>query len=443
LNTLKKVKIGDFLTERTGRYKPDDPTISKYQRLDKIDFSGTIHLSTKPTKTDMILVQPGDLVISGINVAKGAVSVYQGTEPVCATIHYSSYTFNKKIVDLDFFRFFVKSPVFLEELKRQVKGGIKTEIKPKHLLPLEISIPDLSEQKIIVATVSNSLKKTEDLQKEIDSQNDYVKLLRQNILQEAIEGKLTADWRKQNPVQKGNPDYDAEALFEQIQKERINEKKQKELSLITNEEKPFEIPEGWKWVRLGDIIKEPPRNGYSPKAVDFETSIKTLKLGAVTYGVFDPNEYKYINEEIPKDAYCWLQNGDFLIERSNSIEYVGICAIYTGKDNEFMYPDLLMRFRTQDILSKQYIHTALISPFNRSYFMSKAKGAQKTMPKINQECVVNTMIPLPPIAEQKEIVKQVEKQLQTVSYLENQITEREQLSNKLMQSILKDAFKEN
>ena len=440
MSEWKKVKIGDFLTEREGRYKPDDSKISKYKRLDKIDFSGTIHISDKPTKTDMIIVHPGDLVISGINVAKGAVAVYQGDEPVCATIHYSSYTFDSSKVDLDYFKYFVKSPEFIAALQKQVKGGIKTEIKPKHLQPIEISIPDLQTQQEIVKKISLQLQKTEQLSVEIESQKNYIKLLRQNILQEAIEGKLTAEWRKQNPVQKGNPNYDAEALFEQIQKERINEKKQKELSPITDEEKPFEIPEGWKWVRLGEIIKEPPRNGYSPKAVDFETPIKTLKLGAVTYGIFDPNEYKYINEEIPKDAYCWLKNGDFLIERSNSVEYVGICAIYTGKDNEFMYPDLLMRFRTQDNLSKKYIHTALVSPFNRSYFMSNAKGAQKTMPKINQECVVNTMIPLPSIVEQNEIVKQIERNLQTISDLENQILKRELQTKQLMQSILKDAF---
>ena len=440
MSEWKKVKIGDFLTEREGRYKPDDSKISKYKRLDKIDFSGTIHISDKPTKTDMIIVHPGDLVISGINVAKGAVAVYQGDEPVCATIHYSSYTFDSSKVDLDYFKYFVKSPAFIAALQKRVKGGIKTEIKPKHLLPLEISIPDLQTQQEIVKKISLQLKKTEQLSADIEHQQKYITQLRQNILHQAIEGKLTADWRKQNPVQKGNPDYDAEALFEQIQKERINEKKQKELSPITDEEKPFEIPEGWKWVKLGEIIKEPPRNGYSPKAVDFETPIKTLKLGAVTYGIFDPNEYKYINEEIPKDAYCWLKNGDFLVERSNSVEYVGICAIYTGKDNEFMYPDLLMRFKTQDILSKQYIHTALISPFNRSYFMSNAKGAQKTMPKINQECVVNTMIPLPSIAEQNEIVKQIERNLQTISDLENQILKRELQTKQLMQSILKDAF---
>ena len=438
MSEWKKVKIGDFLTEREGRYKPDNSKISKYKRLDKIDFSGTIHISDKPTKTDMIIVHPGDLVISGINVAKGAVAVYQGNEPVCATIHYSSYTFDNSKVDLDYFKYFVKSPAFIAALQKQVKGGIKTEIKPKHLQPLEISIPDLQTQQEIVKKISLQLQKTEQLSLEIESQKNYIKQLRQNILQDAIEGKLTADWRKKNPAQKGNPDYDAEALFEQIQKERNSEKKHKGLSLITEKEKPFEIPDGWKWVRLGEIIKEPPRNGYSPKAVDFETSIKTLKLGAVTYGVFDPNEYKYINEEIPKDAYCWLQNGDFLIERSNSIEYVGICAIYTGKDNEFMSPDLLMRFRTQDVLSKQYIHTALISPFNRSYFMRSAKGAQKTMPKINQECVVNTMIPLPPLKEREEIVNKIETLLAKVTTLENQIQDRKSLSDKLIFGIIKE-----
>ena len=456
MSEWKKVKIGDFLTEREGRYKPNDKEISKYQRLDKIDFSGHIHISDKPTKTDMIIVFPGDLVISGINVAKGAISVYQGKEPVCATIHYSSYTFDDKKVDLDYFKYFVKSPAFIFALQQQVKGGIKTEIKPKHLLPLEISLPDLSTQKEIVKVLSKKIEKVELIKSEIESQKAYAKQLRQNILQEAIEGKLTENWRKENPVVKGNPDFDAEALFEKIQEEkshtdselpletslRIRNSKKKVFESISENEQPFEIPEGWKWVRLGEIIKDSPRNGYSPKAVDFETPIKTLKLGAVTYGIFDASEFKYINEEIPKDAHCWLKNGDILIERSNSIEYVGICAIYTGKDDEFMYPDLLMRFRTSDSLSKEYIHKVLVSPFNRQYFMNNAKGSQKTMPKINQETVSNTLIPLPPLAEQKEIVSCVEKLLTNVAELEKQITEREEMTKQLMQSIMKDAFRE-
>ncbi|MBR1404611.1 MAG: restriction endonuclease subunit S [Treponema sp.] len=436
MSEWKKVKIGDFLTEREGRYKPDDTAIAKYQRLDKIDFSGTIHLSNKPTKTDMILVQPGDLVISGINVAKGALTVYQGNEPVCATIHYSAYTFDSSIVNLDYFKYFVKSPAFLEVLKQQVKGGIKTEIKPKHLLPLEIAIPDLPTQNKIVSEVSEKLCKAEQIAAEIEAQKEYAKQLRQNILQEAIESKLTADWREAHKTGKN-----ADELLKELSS-KVVDKKLKNLHTISETEKPFEIPSSWKWCRLGEIIESAPRNGYSPKAVDFETPYKTLKLGAVTYGYFDSNEYKYIDEEIASDSYCWLKNGDFLIERSNSLEYVGICAIYTGNDNEFLYPDLLMKFRVSAPILKEYVHKALIAQFNRAYFMSNAKGAQKTMPKINQDCVINAMIPLPPLAEQKEIVARVEAKLQTVTALEAQISEREELTKQLMQSILKEAFEE-
>ena len=72
----KLVKIGQFLKERGGRYDPGDETIQGLKRLNKIDFSGEIHLSDKGSKTDMIVVEPGDLVISGINVSKGAIAVY-------------------------------------------------------------------------------------------------------------------------------------------------------------------------------------------------------------------------------------------------------------------------------------------------------------------------------------------------------------------------------
>lgn len=231
-----KVKILDFLTERQGRYKPDDERIAAYKRLEKIDFSGTIHISEKPTKTDMILVYPGDLVISGINVVKGAVAVYQGKEPVCATIHYSSYIFDDKKVDLKYFKYFVKSPSFVSTLQQQVKGGIKTEIKPNHLLPLEITIPDLETQRQIVKQVSENFKKLKELNEEIESQETCTKQLRQNILQEAIEGKLSVDWRKAHPLAKGNPDFDAAALFKEIQKEKKYDKKQKNLAPITDEE---------------------------------------------------------------------------------------------------------------------------------------------------------------------------------------------------------------
>ena len=445
MSEWKKVKIGDFLTEREGRYKPDDSKISKYKRLDKIDFSGTIHISDKPTKTDMIIVHPGDLVISGINVAKGAVAVYQGNEPVCATIHYSSYTFDSLKVDLDYFKYFVKSPAFIAALQKQVKGGIKTEIKPKHLLPLEISIPDLQSQQEIVKEISLQLQKTEQLSIEIESQKNYIKQLRQNILQDAIEGKLTADWRKQNPVQKSNPDYDAEALFEQIQKERSIEKKQKVLSPITDEEKPFEIPEGWKWVRLGEISI----SSMAGKSFACEGRTVTanewgiIKTSAITSGIFIEKENKFYSETKPNDIFTKINIGDFLFCRaSGSKGLAGKSCIVEKINSNLLLSDKSIRIELYPDIKTYYINTLNNSSYGENYRVSLGTNKSTTMNNLTREQILNFVIPLPPLAEQNEIVARIEAKLQTITALKKQIAEREQLAKRLMQSILKEAFEE-
>ena len=440
MSEWKKVKIGDFLTEREGRYKPDDSKISKYKRLEKIDFSGTIHISDKPTKTDMIIVHPGDLVISGINVAKGAVAVYQGNEPVCATIHYSSYTFDSSKVDLDYFKFFVKSPAFITALQKQVKGGIKTEIKPKHLLPLEISIPDLHTQQEIVKKIALQLQKTEQLSVEIESQKNYIKQLRQNILQDAIEGKLTADWRKQNPVQKGNPDYDAEALFERIQKERNGEKKQKVLSPIADEEKPFEIPEGWKWVRLGDVSNkiEAGKSILCNEKIPSDDEIGIVKTGVCSFGKFKENESKTcLSKNDWHDEYE-IKKGDFLIGRANTLELVGSCVIVDSINKKLMLSDKILRIVFCNFVNHFFILYMMKSKFLRSQIEKSSTGSSPTMKNISQESIKNYVLPLPSLKEQEEIVNKVETLLAKVTILENQIQDSKSLSDKLIFGIIKE-----
>ena len=430
----KNVRIGEFLTERQGRYKPDDNAIVTYKRLDKIDFSGTIHISEKPSKTDMIIVQPGDLVISGTNVAKGAIAVYQGVEPVTATIHYSSYIFDDSVVDLEYFKYFVKSPAFIETLKKQAKGGIKTEIKSKVFLPLEISLPDLPAQKQIVKRISVNLKRVNELAKEIETQKGYAKQLRRNILQDAIEGKLTADWRKEHPVQKGNPDYDAEALFELIQKEREVYKKWKKLPPILDAEKPFELPTGWKWVRLGEIA-EGFMYGTSAKSSPFGTC-PVLRMGNIQDGMIDWEKLVYSNNEEEISKYA-LRKFDLLFNRTNSREIVGKTAIYES-DKQAIYAGYLVRFRI--ILSNPYfINYVLNSPMHREW-CNAMKTDALGQSNINAEKLKKFVLTLPPLAEQQKIVDIVSAGLDNIWELKKQISLREEYTNQLMRSILKENF---
>ena len=102
--------LSDFLIERKERIKHVHANRLGLQRVKKIDFSGNLHLDpATETKTDMIRIKQGDLVISGINAAKGAIAIYEGEEDVLATIHYSAYQFHSDRISIEFLKWFFKS----------------------------------------------------------------------------------------------------------------------------------------------------------------------------------------------------------------------------------------------------------------------------------------------------------------------------------------------
>jgi len=121
--------------------------------------------------------------------------------------------------------------------------------------------------------------------------------LKQAILQEAIAGQLTADWRKQNPMQKGNPATDASALLAKIKAEKQQLiadgklKKEKPLTEIDSFAL-YELPHNWQWTRLGDI-SESLRYGTSQKCSYSKVRIPVLRIPNLKDGMIDKSDLKY------------------------------------------------------------------------------------------------------------------------------------------------------
>ena len=274
--------------------------------------------------------------------------------------------------------------------------GLNREDAYKLIFPL----PPLNEQKRIVAKIEALQTRSTAVKEELEAIKPLLDQFRQSVLAAAFRGDLTKDWREQN------------------------------------------IDTAWENTTLESVIKDKPRNGYSPKAVDHPTQVKSFSLSATTSGVFKPEYFKYIDKEIEQNSYLWLKPGDVLIQRSNTLEYVGTSAIYTSQFGDFIYPDTVMKIQVnEDKATNKFIHYSLSNKKTRQYFKDNATGTAGNMPKINQKTVMNTPISLPSIEEQKEIVCRIESLFKLADSIQNQQSKIQNQIETLNQSILAKAFR--
>lgn len=432
----QKVKLGQFLKNREGRYKPKDPAIQGLKRIEKIDFSGTIYLSDKVSNTDMILVKKGDLVISGINVEKGAMNIYQGEEDVVATIHYSSYEFDEKQIDIDFLTNFLKSLEFKKALKEQVPGGIKTEIKPKHILPLEVEIPtDVEEQRKVVKKLNENNSIIEDVSSELTHQLDLIKQLRQAFLREAMQGKLVGSVQLKVGSETGHELLaKIKATLRQAQGDKKG-KKEKELPPITVDEIPFEIPEHWAWCRLGEIcLKVTDGFHHTPKKLNegkIYISATHIKDDGIKW-----DECLYIGEkdhnELFKKAYP--TKGEILI--TNRGAGCGTPAII-DIDEEFSFQNTALIGFNQSLINNKYVYNFILK--SRDEIMAKFVNGG-LQPMLSNVILRTIPFPLPPLHEQEQIVAKLEELMAFCEDLEQSIKESQGYNEKLLQQVLREAL---
>lgn len=153
------VRLGDVLKERREQPQAEGLTLGRIPIVSKIRFdTGTVELRQElGTSTGMILVRPGDLLLSGINAAKGAIAIFgsENAEPVAATIHYGAYSVVSTRADAKFLWWYLRSRPFRQILAEALPEGIKTELKAGRLLPIVIPLPPLPEQRRVVERIED------------------------------------------------------------------------------------------------------------------------------------------------------------------------------------------------------------------------------------------------------------------------------------------------
>lgn len=289
----------------------------------------------------------------------------------------------------------------------------------------------------MVNTITNSIdiwvtaqsRKSKGRGRSVANQSMYgVQKLRELILELAVIGKLLP----QDPT-----DEPASDLLKKIAKEKgllVKEgkiKEQKQLHEISENEKTFNLPIGWSWVRFGSISEI--ERGGSPRPInsyltDDPNGLNWIKIGDTEKGG------KYItstNEKIRREGLTktrMVYPGDFLLTNSMSFGRPYITKI------EGCIHDGWLRIHPPSALEKDYLYQLLSSPYVAKLFKKSAAGA--VVLNLNADKVRELLIPLPPLAEQHRIVAKVDELMALCDQLEQQQTARNAAHETLVNTFL-------
>lgn len=349
---------------------------------------------------------------------------------------------DKYPLNLAFYHFVFNSlrPILVAATK---SGTSKESINQTNLKKYKLPYFDIEQQDLWIEKLKNTLVRKELLGSELAHQQILLKILREQILQEAIEGKLTADWREKNPDVEPASELLARIQADKAQLIKDKKiKKQKPLPPISEEEKSFALPEGWVWCRLGGLVSSANNGLYKQESFYSDDGIASLRMYNIQNGEINFNKVRRVNlteDELSK--YVLLEN-DLLLNRVNSRELVGKTAIIRKEPEPLVYESMNMRLRLIHPFISEYINRYLLVSNARDYFFNICKIASGQV-SVNQGQVFNLIIPLPPLSEQKAIVAKVEKLLALCDQMVIQITSNQTHVEQLMQAVLKEAFTQN
>jgi len=286
----------------------------------------------------------------------------------------------------------------------------------------------------------------DELSGEITHQHAYLKKLRQQVLQESIEGKLTVEWRKKHPDLISGANH-ASKLLEKInaEKERlINERKikrQKPLLPITDKETPFDLPEGWVWCRLNELVDLQRPITYGIVKMGNKPSdggVFALRCSDVRFRYIDTLTIRKVTEKLSAQySRTILSGGEILLNVRGTL---GGCAITTNEHKGYNIAREVSLIVLYCKEMNDYILNVFTSPFFNSEIDKNLRGI--AYKGLNLNLLSNFLVPLPPLSEQRIINERVDKIILMIDELGKQVTERKDKSERLMQSVLREAFEQ-
>ncbi len=315
--------------------------------------------------------------------------------------------FTPYIIDNQYLYYYLQSPVFFSAFFSSMTGliGGVGSAKLKNLI---CPIPPLAEQKRIVAKIEELMPlieeygKTEEQLTKLNA--EFPDKLRKSILQQAVQGKLT----ERDPA-----DEPASELLKRIKTEKEaliksgKIKKEKLLPAITDDERPYDIPDTWEWVRLSNASVGQITYGIIKLGEEDSEGVKVLRCSDIKPGYIVTSNIRTVKKALSEEYVRTILNGGEIV--INVRGTLGGCAVIPIELKGYNVAREVAVIPISKLISNKYLMYILLSPIFDSYLIENLRGV--AYKGLNIELLSNFPIPLPPIAEQKRIVKRVEELL--------------------------------
>ena len=348
------VRLGEVMSHCKEFIQIDDT--DKYKRCrvqlnaKGIVLRDEVEGSTIKTKEQQVC-RAGELLVAEIDAKVGGFGIVPSElDGAIVSSHYFLYTLNPQKVEGAFIDYFVRTPFFRDQV--QARGSTNyAAIRPNQVLDYQIPLPPLSEQRRIVAKIGRLATKIEEAQ-----------TLRR----------------------KGN-----------VATERLID-----ASLV----RIFKDEQDDKWCDgcLGDYVVDD-CYGISEKTHDEPIGYPILRMGNIQNGVLDVSDLKYLQIS-EKDRHKWiLLSGDILVNRTNSAELVGKCAVF-DLEGEWGYASYIIRLRLDADRANPYLVARYINSSIGREYMVREKKQMTGQANVNAKKLKALPIKLPPIRQQKRII---------------------------------------
>lgn len=330
-------------------------------------------------------------------------------------------------------QYILNSAIVREQLITKGSGSVQSNLSTDAVLNVKFPLPPLYIQDQIVQKLESLSEIKDSLLSHAESQLNYTKKMREALLQEAIRGEL---------VPQDENDEPASVLLEKIkvEKERLIKekviKKAKELPPIPEEERPYELPSGWDWVRLGNVAQFNPRNKADDELLAGFIPMTLINDGFTNKHTFETRKWGEI-----KSGYTHFANNDVIFAKITPCFENRKSTIIKG------LPNGIGSGTTEVITLRSYGETILPGYFlaliNSPDFINNGKltylgtaGQQR----VNAEFLKNYVFALPPLAEQERIVAKLDELMANCDQLEAKAEEMKNYTTKLFEVSLKEAF---